>query len=251
MSDPEFPDTSLPQGSPEERLTSLESSVSTLLQQSQTTAAALTHVLTLVTPAAPAVTLVAPVAPPITSTPTAPLAAAVVIPLPTNLAALPAFLMAFTAQTQAEAKAAAEAKFPDDHIKIGWAMTYMQLGQAADLVAHIFEHGGIKKAFQDWDHFVSVFGDEFYDPNEVANASLALESLGYFQNGRSIDQYIDSFKALWYKSGYPDGRHLVIKFHHGPDFRLNCCLGTITTGRPHESQVNEWFHAAHLQDFLM
>ncbi|KAG5640659.1 hypothetical protein DXG03_007644, partial [Asterophora parasitica] len=84
----------------------------------------------------------------------------------------------------------------------------------------------------DWDHFVSAFGDEFYDPNKVANALLALESSEYFQNGRSIDQYIDSFKVLWYKSKYPDGHHLVMKFCRGLNLRLNRRLGTITTGHP-------------------
>ncbi|KAG5636803.1 hypothetical protein DXG03_004667, partial [Asterophora parasitica] len=42
-----------------------------------------------------------------------------------------------------------------------------------------------------------------------------------------------------------------MKFCCGLDFRLNRRLGTITTGHPHESKVDEWFHAARLQDFLM
>ncbi|KAG5634217.1 hypothetical protein DXG03_006056 [Asterophora parasitica] len=88
-------------------------------------------------------------------------------------------------------------QFYDNHITISWALTFMQQGQAAKFVVHVFQFGGTKKFFWDWDQFISIFVDEFYEPNKVVNALLVLKLSTYYQNGCSIDAYIDSFKLLW------------------------------------------------------
>ncbi|KAG5640205.1 hypothetical protein DXG03_000578 [Asterophora parasitica] len=83
--------------SPEEWLMSLESSMSTLLSTSQTTAATLMHILALVN-----LTLLT------ASTPVAPIvvqAATATIPLPTDLSNLPTFLEAYKVQAAADVKA--------------------------------------------------------------------------------------------------------------------------------------------------
>ncbi|KAG5640850.1 hypothetical protein DXG03_006823 [Asterophora parasitica] len=235
MSNAEFPIMPLPMLLPEEWLMSLESSMLTLLSTSQTTAAALACVLALVnltllmalTPVTPAV---------VQTSPSMVQAATAAIPLPMDLSNLPAFLKAYKAQAAADVKAETEAQFcptvishlcpslppiydgargtghnfinaclcgplpkqfSNDHITISWALTFMQQGQAAEFVACIFQFGGAKKLFQDWDQFVSIFADEFYDLNKVVNTLLVLELSAYYYNGHSIDAYIDSFKLLW------------------------------------------------------
>ncbi|KAF5378276.1 hypothetical protein D9615_008731 [Tricholomella constricta] len=127
-------------------------------------------------------------------------------------------------------------QFADDHARISWVLSYMQHGRAADFVGRVFQYGSVKRAFPTWKDFASNFEKEFFLFDEVADAALTLESTAYFQNGRTIDEYIDSFKALWIKADYPDGRHLVLKFRRGMDPKLSRRLGSITTGLHHEDR---------------
>ncbi|KAF5378067.1 hypothetical protein D9615_007647 [Tricholomella constricta] len=142
-------------------------------------------------------------------------------------------------------------QFTDDHARISWVLSFMQHGRAADFVGRVFQCGSVKRAFPTWDDFVSNFEKEFFLFDEVADAALILESTAYFQNGRTIDEYIDSFKALWVKADYPDGRHLVLKFRRGMDPKLSKRLGSITTGRPNNSKIEDWLAIARSQDFIM
>ncbi|KAG5639966.1 hypothetical protein DXG03_002087, partial [Asterophora parasitica] len=87
-------------------------------------------------------------------------------------------------------------QFSNDPITISWALTFMQQGQVAEFVACIFQFGGAKKLFWDWDQFISIFVDKFYDPNKVVNALLVLKLSAYYQNGYSIDMDIDLFKSI-------------------------------------------------------
>ncbi|KAF5383726.1 hypothetical protein D9615_003683 [Tricholomella constricta] len=111
--------------------------------------------------------------------------------------------------------------------------------------------GTTKDVFPTWKDFEDTFRSEFFLLDEVANAALTLESTAYFQNSRSIDKYIDSFRSLWVKAGYPDGRHLVLKFRRGMDPKLSRRLGSITTGRLHDNKIEEWLRTARSQDFIM
>ncbi|KAG5640672.1 hypothetical protein DXG03_007591 [Asterophora parasitica] len=236
MSNAEFPVMPLPMLSPEEWLASLESSMSTLLSTSQTTTIALMHILALVNltllmasnSAAPAVVQTSPSMAQANTT-------AKPLPMDlSNLPAfLKAYKVQAAADAKAEIKAQLHPtvisclcpslfpiydrahgtgcdfinacnlymglcpeQFSDDHITISWALTFMQQGQAAKFVAYIFQFSGAKKLFWDWDQFISIFADKFYDLNKVVNASLVLELSAYYQNGYSIDAYIDSFKLL-------------------------------------------------------
>ncbi|KAF5378739.1 hypothetical protein D9615_006837 [Tricholomella constricta] len=182
-------------------------------------------------------------------------------------------------------------QFADDHARISWVLSYMQHGRAADFVGRVFQYGSVKRAFPTWKDFASNFEKEFFLFDEVTDAALTLESTAYFQNGRTIDdflpllyfhyacvarsshyrigsntlvteartsrlnnltdEYIDSFKALWIKADYPDGRHLVLKFRRGMDPKLSRRLGNITTGRPDDSKIEDWLAIARSQDFIM
>ncbi|KAG5640640.1 hypothetical protein DXG03_007699 [Asterophora parasitica] len=252
MSNAEFPIMPPPMLLSKEWLASLESSMSTLLSTSQTTTVALACILALIdstlpmasNSAAPAVVQMSPSMAQATT-------AVIPLPMDlSNLPAfLEAYKVQANANAKAEIQARLHPtvishlcpslpliydgahgtgcdfinacnlyvglcpkQFSNNHITISWALTFMQQGQVAKFVVHVFQFSGAKKLFWDWDQFVSIFADEFYDPNKVVNALLVLESSDYYQNGHSIDVYIDSFKLLWNQSQYSDGHHLIIKF---------------------------------------
>ncbi|KAG5640503.1 hypothetical protein DXG03_008284 [Asterophora parasitica] len=102
-----------------------------------------------------------------------------------------------------------------------------------------------------WDDFCNAFVQEFYELDVEVTTSLALESESYYQHKCDIDVYIDSFQSLYWKAGYPDRCHLVMKFHHGLSKRISDCLGNITTGRPNDTCVEAWMTAVRKQAFIM
>ncbi|KAG5639163.1 hypothetical protein DXG03_003826, partial [Asterophora parasitica] len=109
MSDAKFPVTPLPMLSPEEQLAFLESSMSTLLSTSQTTATALMHILALVNLTLP--TALTPATPAVVQTsPSMTQAATTAISLPKDLSNLPTFLEAYKGQATADMKAETEAQ---------------------------------------------------------------------------------------------------------------------------------------------
>ncbi|KAF5378196.1 hypothetical protein D9615_007595 [Tricholomella constricta] len=101
---------------------------------------------------------------------------------------------------------------------------------ADDNARMVFQFGTAKDVFPTWKDFEDTFRGEFFLFDEVA-AVLTLESTAYFQNGQSIDQYIESFRSLWVK--------------------LSRQLGSITTGHPHDEKIEEWLRTACSQDFIM
>ncbi|KAG5640965.1 hypothetical protein DXG03_006519 [Asterophora parasitica] len=213
MSDAKFPIMPPPLPLPKEWLAFLESLMLTLLSTSQTTATALTCILALVNSTLP--TALTPVAPTVVQAATAMISLPTDLAnLPTFLKA---YKVQATADTKAETEAQLHPtiasclcpslppiyngahdtghnfinacnlyvglcpeQFSNDHITISWASTFMQQGWAAEFVACIFQFGGIKKLFWDWDQFVSIFADKFYKPNKVVNALLVLKSSAYY-----------------------------------------------------------------------
>ncbi|KAF5371362.1 hypothetical protein D9615_009687 [Tricholomella constricta] len=67
-------------------------------------------------------------------------------------------------------------QFPDDHARISWVLSFMQHGRAADFVSRVFQYGLVKRAFPAWSDFASNFEKEFFLFDEVADAALTLES---------------------------------------------------------------------------
>ncbi|KAG5639996.1 hypothetical protein DXG03_001870, partial [Asterophora parasitica] len=92
---------------------------------------------------------------------------------------------------------------------------------------------------------------KFYEPDVEVTASLALESESYYQHKHDIDAYIDSFQSPYWKAGYPDRHHLVMKFHHSLSKRISNHLRNITTGCPNNTCVKAWITVAHEQAFIM
>ena len=141
--------------------------------------------------------------------------------------------------------------FPTDHLKIGWILTFMQEGRAAEFVDRILSLGPLKDAYVDFAAFEAEFRSEFFPINEASDAALTFESDRYFQGERTIDEYIDDFRVLLRHSGFPDGRHLVFKFRRGLHPDINERLGRITTGRPDDELLEPWIATAREQEFLM
>jgi hypothetical protein len=89
-------------------------------------------------------------------------------------------------------------QFLDEQIKIQWAMTYMSQGCAQRWVNRIYQwevlldNAGVDY-FVDWNHFCSVFHNEFYPLHTDAAATNILEGQTYFQGSRSVDDYLDNF----------------------------------------------------------
>jgi hypothetical protein len=89
-------------------------------------------------------------------------------------------------------------QFPEEQIKIQWAMTYMSQGQAQKWVNRIYQWKALPANanvhyFVDWDHFRSVFQSEFYPLHADAVATNILEGQTYFQEDRNVDNYLDDF----------------------------------------------------------
>ena len=89
-------------------------------------------------------------------------------------------------------------QFPEEQIKIQWALTYMSQGRAQRWVNRIYQWEALLadanvNYFVDWDHFRSVFRNEFYPLHADAVATNILEGQTYFQGNRSVDDYLDDF----------------------------------------------------------
>jgi len=56
------------------------------------------------------------------------------------------------------------------------------------------------------------FVTHFFPINVEADAINALEDTSYYQEGRTVNNYLDNFQALVSDTGYTDSRTLVVKF---------------------------------------
>jgi len=54
-------------------------------------------------------------------------------------------------------------------------------------------------------------GKTFF-PSTEATAINTLETTTYFQDKRTVDDYLDQFRDLIYDSGYTDPKTIVVKF---------------------------------------
>ncbi|KAG5640331.1 hypothetical protein DXG03_009209 [Asterophora parasitica] len=118
---------------------------------------------------------------------------------------------------------------------IAWALMQMQEGQGAKYLDQIVREGITQ--FASWDNFRDAFAWEFYEPD--------------VEHKHDIDAYIDSFRSLYRKAGYPDRRHLIMKFCHGLSKRISDRLGNITTGCPNDTHVEAWMTVVREQAFIM
>jgi len=122
-------------------------------------------------------------------------------------------------------------QFPEEQTKIQWAMTYMSQGRAQRWVNRIYQWEALPananvNYFVDWDHFRSVFRNEFYPLHADAVATNILEGRTYFQSNRSVDDYLDDFRDLISESGYTSPKTIVVKFRRGLDPKIGDAVAT-------------------------
>ncbi|KDR76574.1 hypothetical protein GALMADRAFT_22871, partial [Galerina marginata CBS 339.88] len=97
--------------------------------------------------------------------------------------------------------------FPDVTVQILWVLSFMKSGRA-------FHWAERKLALEltegfpwnDWAEFERDFRYNFTPAHAAATAINILEGLTYFQQSRSVDDYLDEFLDLVHDSQYTDPR---------------------------------------------
>jgi hypothetical protein len=140
-------------------------------------------------------------------------------------------------------------QFPEEQIKIQWAMTYMSQGRAQKWVNRIYQWEALPANanahyFVDWDHFRSIFRNEFYPLHADAVATNILEGRTYFQGNRNVDDYLDDFRDLIAESGYTSPKTIVVKFRRGLDPKIGDAVATMAANRPDDLDPEGWYEAA-------
>jgi hypothetical protein len=158
--------------------------------------------------------------------------------------------MAFLYSCQTYIRLCADS-FSDDQTKITWALSYMKSGRAALWAARVFrweEENPQSRRFVDWEDFRDEFKGEFCPAYSDQAAINRLESLSYFQNKRSVDNYLDEFQDLITEAGYSDPKTIVVKFRRGLDPRIQDAIATMASGRPSDIIPSQWYNAARTVD---
>ena len=130
-----------------------------------------------------------------------------------------------------------------------WAMTYMNQGRAQKWANRVYHWETIpanvgNPHFVDWDDFRSRFRTEFFPLHSDAVATNKLEGTSYFQNRRTVDNYLDEFRDLISDSGYSDPKTIVVKFRRGLNPSIADAVATMASGRPDDLDPEAWYEAA-------
>jgi len=86
--------------------------------------------------------------------------------------------------------------------------------------------------FIDWLDFKEEFQKDFMPLDSESAAINILETTAYFQGKRTVDDYLNQFRDLFYDSGYTDLKTVVVKFRRGLDHWMSTALAGMTYGRP-------------------
>ena len=98
--------------------------------------------------------------------------------------------------------------------------------------------------FVDWEDFHQEFKEEFCPAHTNIAAINCLESISYFQNKCSINEYLDVFLDLATEAGYTDNKIVVVKFCRGLDPHIQDAITTMTSGHPSNKILSYWYNAA-------
>src|ERR1700675_3515086 len=112
-----------------------------------------------------------------------------------------------------------KSEFQDNEEKIRWILSYMKSGCAAVFAQRLLrtetELGTFP--FPSLKSFLKHFKQEFCPENERAVALTRLISGGYYQGGKSVNEYIDDFKELLNLAGASAAALNVLNFRQGLD----------------------------------
>ena len=75
-------------------------------------------------------------------------------------------------------------------------------------------------------------------------ALARLETSAYYQNRRSVDEYIDEFKDLIDRAGYSEGLAIVTKLRRGLQRDIQDLIAQLPMGCPDDDEPEEWYAAA-------
>jgi len=137
-------------------------------------------------------------------------------------------------------------QFHDKEERILWALTFFKGGRAAKWSENVFRQEADTGVFpiQTWRDFEQQFWLHFFFVNAEADAINALEGISYYQGGRMVDDYLDSFQALVSNTGYMDPQTLVVKFRRGLQLGIQNQIATMPYGRPADNDPDAWYRAA-------
>jgi len=85
--------------------------------------------------------------------------------------------------------------------------------------------------FATWAEFKRKFTEEFCPKNEAQMALTKLETSTYYQNRRSMDEYIDEFRDLINQAGYSEGLAIVTKFRRGLQRDIQDLIAQLPVGQ--------------------
>ena len=144
-------------------------------------------------------------------------------------------------------------EFRHEQTKIIWAMSYMKSGHTQKWTARIFhweqelENSEANKFF-DWEDFRNEFKKEFTPAHSDVLAINRLESAAYYQKNRLLDDYIEEFQDLVTESSYLDLKTIVVKFRRGLNPQVQNAVATMSSGRPSDANLDEWYSMARTVD---
>jgi hypothetical protein len=140
----------------------------------------------------------------------------------------------------------ASEQFSSEEDKINWAYSFMKSGRAALFVDRMmrFEARVGTPKFTDWAEFRKTFTAEFCLKNETQLALAKLETPGFYQGRRTVDEYVDEFRDLIDMAGYKEGLAIVIKFRRGLQRDIQDQIAQLPFGRPSDDDPEAWYQAA-------
>jgi hypothetical protein len=140
----------------------------------------------------------------------------------------------------------ARSKFVDEPTMVHWALSFMKSGRAS-LFAHRVLKSEVRSGtpkFATWADFRTSFTAEFCPKNEAQLALAKLETSGYYQARRSVDDYVDDFRELIDQAGYKEGLAIVVKFRRGLNREIQDQIAQLAIGRPADDEPEAWYDAA-------
>jgi len=122
----------------------------------------------------------------------------------------------------------------------------MKTGRAALFAQRVIRYQATykKPRFATWADFRKTFIAEFTPRDERRSALARLETTGYYQGKRSVDDYVDEFRDLVELSSYTEGLAIVVKFWKGLNRDIQDVIASIPIGRPEDDDPEAWYSAA-------
>ena len=94
-----------------------------------------------------------------------------------------------------------------------------------------------------WTNFKQQFWSQFFPVNAEADAISTLEGSLYYQENRTVDDYLDSFLILTLDARYTDPWTLVVKFYRGLKLNIQSQIATMPFRWPIDTDPGAWYAA--------